>query len=136
MNVDTDYTPEDTKETLSILDLVKWCICADVRLLVRDYNGQHYLEYNPIHFKHEYKKTNRNPAIVLKVEHSHAYFETDATKKKSALKKDELRQTLDFEELRSHKKKVKKEVIDLPVEYHFDKTLKIDTIVPCDGVWI
>ena len=133
MNVDTDYTPEDTKETLSILDLVKWCICADVRLSVKDYNNKHYLKYDPAQFKHEYKKSQFRTSIVLKVEHSHAYFETDASKKKSALKKDELRQTLDYEELRSHKKKVKKEVIDLPVEYHFDKTLKIDTIVPCDG---
>ena len=132
MNIDTDYTKEDTKETLSIVDLVKWCITADVRLVVKDYNNRHYLEYNPAHFQHEYKTTNRNTAIVLKVEHRHAYFETDTNKKKSALKKDELRQTLDYEELRSsHKKKEKKEVIDLPVEYHFDKTLKIETIPPC-----
>ena len=133
MNIDPDYTEKDKEETLTILEIVKWCICADVRISVRDYDNGYYLGYNPADYKHQYHKTQHKPTIILKVEHRHAYFETDSKKLMSAVKMDD-RQTLDYDELRQPEKKEKKDT-DLPVEYLFDDTLSMDAPPPmtCSG---
>tara|TARA_R100000081_G_C4820371_1_gene179374 strand:- start:52 stop:3930 length:3879 start_codon:yes stop_codon:yes gene_type:complete len=133
MNIDPDYTEKDVEDTLSLLDILKWCICADVRLSVKDFNNRPYFTYNPTDFKNEYIKNRSNkPAIVIKVEHQHAYFETDTRKIQSQMATDN-RQTLDYEELRKPTKKEEKE--PLPVEYRFEDSLCLSTppALTCDG---
>ena len=133
MNIDPDYTPKDVEETLSLLEIIRWCIAADVRAMVTDYDNKKYLSYNPADFKHQYKNHRHKPAIILKVEHRHAYFETDTKKLMSAVKMDD-RQTLDYDELRKPEKKEKKDT-DLPVDTLFDSTLCMDAPPPmtCSG---
>ncbi len=126
MNIDPDYTEKDVKDTLSLLDILKWCICADIRLSVKDFNNRPYFTYNPADFKTQYIKKKDKPAIVIKVEHQHAYFETDANKIRSQMATDN-RQTLDYEELRKPPKKKEKE--PLPVEYRFEDSLILQ------GLW-
>ena len=131
MNIDIETSPKEEERGMTILDLVKWCICADVQLVVRDYHGGHYLTYNPKDFKHEYKQISGKPAIVLKVEHKHAYFETDKTKLISATAQvRSIKKQLNYEELRHKKQNKHKDNEDLPVEYLFDDTLKTKNEAP------
>tara|TARA_R100001594_G_scaffold33576_1_gene62274 strand:- start:503 stop:4309 length:3807 start_codon:yes stop_codon:yes gene_type:complete len=125
MNIDSNYTKKDEEETLTILDLVKWCICADVRICVNDYDNQHYLSYNPLDFKHNYRNNKNKPTIVLKVEHQHAYFETDSSLIKRHVNIDNNR-SVDYDELRKKEKKPN-ETKDLPIKYLSDGTLTIPT---------
>lgn len=80
MDLEYRYSKEDKKETLSILDIIKWGIVANVRVLVLDYDNTYYCSYNPNTFKatHNEVKTNNRRTIALKVAHDHAYFITDA----------------------------------------------------------
>ena len=142
-NIDPKYSEEEEEETLTILDLVKWCICADVRLIVRDYNGQHYLGYNPADFKHTYIKPSHRPAIVVRVENQHAYFETDGKKIQSKVLNDNNKknQSLHYDELRPPNKKgqnkekqetedKKEKKKELETEYIFDDTLHYSPELP------
>jgi len=53
------YNPKEKDETLSVMDLVKWCIVANIRLNVFDFDNTDYLSYNPADFQEEYRDVIR-----------------------------------------------------------------------------
>tara|TARA_R110000824_G_scaffold166411_2_gene343184 strand:- start:1063 stop:4950 length:3888 start_codon:yes stop_codon:yes gene_type:complete len=83
---DWKYNSKETDETLSVMDIVKWCIVANVRLNVFDYDNSEYLSYNPADFQNEYRDvirlTNKR-TICVKIANKHAYFVEDADVKRS-----------------------------------------------------
>jgi len=83
------YKNKDIDNSLCILDFVKWCIMAKVRLNVIDHDNNYYLTYNPQNYKDKYSKTirkNHNMSMVVK--YNHAYFITDEKIKKSLSMRD------------------------------------------------
>ena len=82
---DTKWSKQDIDKSLSILDLVKWCIVAKVRLNVIDHSNSYYLTYNPETFKHKYIRTpsNNRRNISVKVQYNHAYFIEDSKTKQA-----------------------------------------------------
>ena len=100
-NIDTTYTEKEKKETLSILELIKWCICSGVRIIVKDYNGGFYLGYNPDEYDTNHNNRAHKSAIAVRIEHRHAYFETDTKKIMSAVA---CNRNVNYEELRKKKK--------------------------------
>ena len=76
---DKKWSKQDIDKSLSVLDLVKWCIVAKVRLNVIDHSNSYYLTYNPETFKHKYIRTPSNSRrnISVKVKYNHAYFIED-----------------------------------------------------------
>ena len=83
---DIGYNSFEKKTTLSVLDIVKWCIVANVRLLVWDYDGSPYMSYNPNDFKacHNQIKTDNKRTIAVKISNNHAYFIEDKSIKSGA----------------------------------------------------
>ena len=79
LDFNTDWLrKDDEKETLSVIDIVKWCIRAKVRLNVIDHNNEFYLAYNPQMFKARYGQQLTNTrTISMIVKYNHAYFITD-----------------------------------------------------------
>ena len=78
------YNWREEEETLSILDLVRWCIAGNVRLNVYDYDNADYLSYNPNDFRNIYTDLSRQRkkySIAVKVAHKHAYFIEDVNLK-------------------------------------------------------
>ena len=72
------YTDTEKNETLSILDLVRWCISGNVRLNVYDYDNADYLSYNPNDFLYNHPDIKKNRhSISVKIAHKHAYFIDD-----------------------------------------------------------
>ena len=83
--------------TLCVLDLVKWCIMAKVRLNVMDHDNSYYLNYNPDQFRDRYRRSKfNNHNISLVVKYSHAYFIEDPLIKLSLSLRDTLHK-LDLE---------------------------------------
>ena len=74
------YSEYDIERTLSVKDLLRWCIASNIRLSVFDYDDTDYLSYNPADFYAEYpdiKRKKQRGSIVVKVANSHAYFVED-----------------------------------------------------------
>ena len=84
-NFEEGYSEKEIKDTLDIIDLVKWCIVADVRLNVLDTEHDQYLSYNPDLFREHYKfKTKKSkPTMSVVVKHRHAFFIEDKNIKQS-----------------------------------------------------
>ena len=81
------WSKKQEDETLSVEDLVKWCIVAKMRLNVVDHTDNLYLVYIPDEFKRHYKlnknKQTSKGCISVQVKNNHAYFYTDADAKRS-----------------------------------------------------
>ena len=130
MDLEYRYSKEDKKETLSILDIIKWGIVANVRVIVLDYDNTYYCSYIPNQFKatHNEIKLNNKRTIALKVAHDHAYFITDADIKRG-LSNSETKFTLEDATMnydRSKKSKKKDDGVEdsdgeekeLDIHYH------------------
>jgi len=78
------YKNKEIEDSLCVLDIVKWCIRAKVRLNVLDHNNCFYLTYNPKQYKDRYeKKFDRVLNISMIVKYNHAYFVMDENIKTS-----------------------------------------------------
>ena len=115
-----DYNKKEIDETLSVIDLIKWGIHTNTRVIIYDYDNTHYCSYNPNDFKqihNEIKVGNKN-TIVLKVADNHAYFVDDKNVKISASKSD-TNYTIDAQpySMRGGKDK-KKKIKKLESKYH------------------
>lgn len=80
MEVEKDnWTKEEEYNSMSVLDIVRWCMWAGVSCYVVDYDGHYYLSYNhgQIIKSHTDRKTNSRKSMVLKVVNNHAYFVED-----------------------------------------------------------
>ena len=116
------WNDKDVEESLSILDLVKWCIKAKVRLNVVDHSGEYYLSYIPEMFKDRYIRnalTNvRNISVIVK--YNHAYFITDAGVK-NTLSNQDTRSNQTVEDLYNRNKYLSR-VVDKNTRFHFETT--------------
>ena len=81
------WSKKQEDESLSVEDLVKWCIAAKMRLNVVDHTDNFYLSYIPDEFKKFYKHNKNNKTskanISVVVKNNHAYFITDPKIKSS-----------------------------------------------------
>lgn len=87
---DLEWGDYDKERSLSIIDIVRWCIVAQVRLCVLDSKGVDYIQYNPEDFYavHPTKKQKKKVrSLCLKVAYNHAYFVEDSDKKNSIVKR-------------------------------------------------
>ena len=131
VNVDTEYkwSEEDIKQSLSILDIIKWCIVAGVRCNVIDYDNTYYCSYNPDLFKgiHHNKRTERYN-ISLKVDNHHAYF-IQGTRNKQSLSQIDTKFQFNGDPQLKRPKKKGKEKPELLHEYHLHpiKDVVVDT---------
>ena len=119
------YTNKEQAETLSIIDLVKWCIVADIRIVVFDYDNSHYCSYNPNDFKakHNEIKTDNKRTIAVKVANNHAYFIEDSNIKRG-IGKSETNHNLEIESYNHKKEEEKGEAKDS--EYIYTPISKVD----------
>ena len=76
---DDEWTDEELYNSLSVLDIIRWCMWAKVSCYVIDYDGNYYLSYNHNDIVSAYndKKQKATRSIVLKVKDHHAYFVDD-----------------------------------------------------------
>jgi hypothetical protein len=77
----TDYSAKDIEKSMTILELVRWCVTSQVSLNVLTGNGHIYLNYNPRDFKLRNKKNI--PSISVLAKDNHAYFVEDKSIKRS-----------------------------------------------------
>ena len=84
------YKNKDIEKSLSILDIVKWCIMGKIRLNVIDHDNNYYLTYNPDQYQDKYTRYSRTKFlnISLIVKYNHAYFITDKHLKTSLSLRD------------------------------------------------
>lgn len=112
-----NYTEEELYNSMSVIDIIRWCMWAGVSCYIVDYDGHYYLSYNHGQISKDYtdkKKTTRF-SMVLKVKNKHAYFVDDAALKKSASLTLTNYNIEDFDSAKSHKlKKNKKDYPKLP----------------------
>ena len=107
LNKETFNDYEDIEKSLSVLDIVKWCIMAKVRLNVIDHDDNYYLTYNPKQYKDKYSKTVRtNLNISMIVKYNHAYFITDRYLKQSLSQRD-TNYKLDLDGLKANRRGTK-----------------------------
>ena len=85
------FSDEEEHNSLSVLDLVRWCMNTRTNFYGVDYDGQVYLSY--IHSEFVRGKTD-NPdndkakySVMVKIVNQHAYFVIDATVKASTCKR-------------------------------------------------
>ena len=120
LSVKHKYSDEEIKRSMNILDIIKWCIVANVRCIVLDYDNTYYCSYNPEMFVGVHKKvsTNNRRTIALKVANEHAYFVEDADYKKS-LSLTETKYDFNGDPKMAERKKNKdEEKKELEHEYH------------------
>ena len=110
LNIEHEWSANEIKESLSILDIIKWCIVANVRCNVIDYDNTYYCSFNPELFKdiHHNKRTETYN-ISLKVDNHHAYFITDPKYKMSLSQTDTSYNFNDNAQTKRKKKKTKKQ---------------------------
>ena len=124
-NYNSKYTDKEKEDTLSIIDLVKWSIVANVRLVVFDYDNTHYCSYNPNDFKakHNEIKTDNRRTIGVKVSNNHAYFIEDADLKRG-ISVSETHHNLELQSYNPNQDKEEKDVKEC--EYIYTPLSKID----------
>ena len=131
INCEREYTDDEIDKSLSILDIVKYCIVSKIRLSVLDYDNSIYCSYDPNVFRAIHKKISGNikHTILVRVENNHAYFITDKNLKTSiSLSITNVR--LDYvnthrEDLESKNKKLDVGLEPVDIEYH--TTYPLDT---------
>ena len=131
INCEREYTDEEIDESLSILDIVKYCIVSKIRLSVMDYDNSVYCSYDPNVFRAIHKKISGNikHTILVRVENNHAYFITDKNLKTS-ISVSITNVRLDYvnsnrEDLQSKNKKLEVGLEPVDIEYH--TTYPLDT---------
>ena len=70
-----NYTPKDIEKSMSILELLRWCIVAKVQLNILTGDGHTYLNYDPKKFDEGVKYAKASIGVVAK--DNHAYFIED-----------------------------------------------------------
>ena len=88
-----DYSAKDIEKSMTILELVRWCVTSQVSLNVLTGDGHTYLNYNPRTFKLQNKKNI--PSIVVIAKDNHAYFVEDKSVKYSIGQSVRVHSTLD-----------------------------------------
>ena len=80
------WTEKEIHNSLSVLDIIRWCMWARVSCNVIDQFGDFYLSYHENMVSHPYcDRPNNNTAnVTLKVMDHHAYFVKDSAVKVSA----------------------------------------------------
>ena len=105
-----NYTEEELINSMSVIDIMRWCMWAGVSCYVIDYDGHYYLSYNHNQLSKDYtdKKKTTALSVVLKVVNKHAYFVSDPNVKKSVATTLRNFKMEDFEDVGSgsNKKKV------------------------------
>ena len=77
----TDYSAKDIEKSMTILELVRWCVTSQVSLNVLTGNNHTYLNYNPRDFK--LRNNKQIPSILVLAKDNHAYFVKDKSIKRS-----------------------------------------------------
>ena len=77
----TDYSAKDIEKSMTILELVRWCVTSQVSLNVLTGNNHTYLNYNPRDFK--LRNNKQIPSILVLAKDNHAYFVEDKSIKRS-----------------------------------------------------
>ena len=105
---DDIWTDEEIHNSLSVLDIIRWCMWASVSCYVIDYDGNYYLSYNHNNIvrTHTDKSTGRE-SVVLKVRDNHAYFVDDVNLKQSVSQINTNWRNQEFEEIGRRFKKDK-----------------------------
>lgn len=107
-----DFSKEDIERSMSVLDIVRWCMWAKINCYVIDFDGHYYMTYNhkQITEQHADKKPKTTShSIVVKVKNNHAYFVEDADLKKAVNLRYSKWLTNDFEEIGSKAKDLNNE---------------------------
>ena len=128
MNVKHEYTEEEKERSLSIMDIVRWCVVGNVRCVVIDYDNTYYCSYNPQMYVGVHKKvsTSHKRTIALKVSNDHAYFIEDSDYKKS-LSNIETKYNFGEEAQSTKRKKKEEEEEEKPNhEYHLHPVKDLD----------
>ena len=78
------YSDKEVESSLTVIDILKYCITARIRLNVLDEANDTYLNYNPDDFTQTYGKPKQNVfSIALRIRNRHAEFFLDSEFKKS-----------------------------------------------------
>ena len=82
-----EWSEEEEYNSMSVLDIVRWCMWAGMNCYVVDYDGHYYLSYNDSLLNPKYndrKNTSTSRfSLCLKVKNNHAYFVEDSNLKAS-----------------------------------------------------
>jgi len=80
-----EWTKYELYNSLSVLDIIRWCMWAKINCYVIDFDGHYYMNYNhnQITKPHNDNKKTTGYSIVVKVKDNHAYFVEDSNVKKS-----------------------------------------------------
>jgi len=100
-----EYSAKDIEKGMTILELVRWCITAQVSLNVLTGDGHTYLNYNPKHFSLQTKA--QVPSIVVVAKDNHAYFVEDKSIKRSIGQSNKIHSSLDGLVMKKKEKEVK-----------------------------
>ena len=79
------WTDDELYNSMSVIDIVRWCMWTGVSCYVIDYDGHYYLSYNHGQLSKNYTdgSNSKKFSIVLKVQNNHAYFVDDKNLKLS-----------------------------------------------------
>ena len=96
---DDEWTDEELHNSLSVLDIIRWCMWAKINCYVIDFDGNYYLSYNHNDIVSAYhdKKHKATRSIVLKVKDHHAYFVDDRNLKISTASINSKWRMVDFD---------------------------------------
>jgi hypothetical protein len=95
------WTEEEIENSLSVLDIIRWCMWARVSCNVIDQLGDFYLSYHENMVSHPYcdRPNHNNRNITMKVADHHAYFVDDKYVKRSATNTYSKWNQQDFEDI-------------------------------------
>ena len=98
---DDEWTDDELYNSLSVLDIIRWCMWAKISCYAVDFDGNYYLSYNHNDIVSAYndKKSTHSQSIVLKVKDNHAYFVDDRNLKISTASINSKWRAVDFDNL-------------------------------------
>ena len=98
-----EWSKEEEYNSMSVLDIVRWCMWAEISCYVVDYDGHYYLSYNNnlLNPRYNDRKNTAKYQICLKVKNNNAYFVEDSKLKNSVAQVLSKYSMEDFEEVGS-----------------------------------
>lgn len=109
------WTQEEEYNSLSVLEIITWCMNSATDCYVIDYDGSYYMNYIHNKFvKNKADKPQKNRlTIVVKVFGNHAYFVEDSNIKKSVVHTHKKWYSEEFKSNKKTSKKAKQKYEDL-----------------------
>tara|TARA_R110000751_G_scaffold88749_1_gene175193 strand:+ start:1320 stop:5159 length:3840 start_codon:yes stop_codon:yes gene_type:complete len=96
------WNDDEIDKSMSVLDIIRWCMWARINCYVIDFDGHYYMSYNhktATAGHPDRKLRTARYSIVVKVRDNHAYFVKDPDLKKSACHRYETWKHQEFEEV-------------------------------------